>query len=298
MNSAVKVSQKIKSGEWKEQIVDILQFFTVTITGEYVPKPDSRVQVRQLLRDVDRVQRIYNKVKEKKDYSKLEPITLIKYPNGALKIGNGNHTVEVEAMLGMKQAPAYVVDFDKDLDGKHSSALRLGNLLNQHDVDRASVSDADIKKEFYQLIEENNGKLSDTQKKEFAKTYPEVSPHTIGQWQAHHDEVGGRKKPLVTYTTGALIDQVKTLQSLQRYSDYAICHPRTLRAWSDTGISAAFSAMQEENKKKAIVILYCDTITMAENWEKGKIKNTIAEKYAKLGEHFGVTIEFEMMAYE
>ena len=296
--SADKVAEKIKTGQWAKEMVKVMQFFTATVTGELIPNPETRIQVRTILRDLDRVNSIYNKVSQTKDYSKLEPLTVIRYPDGTMKIGNGNHTVEVEAMLQMEEVAAYIVDYVKDLGGKHSSALRLGNLLNQHDVDRKSVSNEDIKKEFYQLIEENGGKLSDDVKKNFANTYLTVSTHTLGQWESHHENVGGRKKPVLTYTTQQLSDIVRNLASFEKYSGYAICEARTLRSWSDTGISAAFIAMADKDVRKALIPLYCDSVAMVEKWKNGKIKETITQRYAKLGEFHNVTLEFKMMRYE
>ena len=296
--SADKVAKKIKSGQWTTEQIKIAQFFTATVTGELIPDPETRIQVREIIRDLDRVNSIYNKVCRTKDLSKLEPLTVIRFPDGSDKIANGNHTVEVEAMLKLEEVDAHIVNYEEDLGGKLSSALRLGNLLNQHDVDRKSVSIPDIKKEFLQLIDENGGKLSKEQKQDFAKVYPQVTPHTLGQWESHHEDFGGRKKPLVTYTPQQLSDLAKAYSTLEKYAGYAICEPRTLRAYSDTGISAAFIEMADKGVKKALIPLYCDSVVWVEKWETGKIKETVTERYAKLSKFYDVTIEFEMIRYE
>ena len=83
-----------------------------------------------------------------------------------------------------------------------------------------------------------------------------------------------------------------------QYKDYVVCDPRTLVSWSDTGISAAFSEMQEHSKRKALVILYCSTVAQADQWAEGNIEKTIREKYAKLGEWHNVTIDVQMLRYE
>ena len=297
-NPAVLVAEKIKSGQWATEQVKIAQFFTATVTGELIPDPETRIQVRQIIRDLDRVNSIYNKVSQTKDLSKLEPLTIIRYPDGSEKIANGNHTVEVEAMLELEEVQAHIVDYVKDLGGKHSSALRLGNLLNQHDVDRKSVSNEDIRKEFDQLIDETGSKLTDAQKKEFAQIYPEISTYTLGQWESRHDAVGGRRKPLMTYTEQQLEDLARAYGTLEKYAGYAICKPRTLRAYWDTGSSAAVDAMMNKGVRKVLIPLYCESDAAVQNWKKGKIKETIAKKYAKVGEFLDVTIKFEMIAYE
>ena len=297
-NPAVLVAEKIKSGQWATEQVKIAQFFTATVTGELIPDPETRIQVRETIRDLDRVNSIYNKVCKSKDLSKLEPLTIIRYPDGKEKLGDGNHTVEVEAMLELEEVKAYIVDYEKDLGGKHSSALRLGNLLNQHDVDRESVSITDIRNEFNQLIQENGGKLSKDQKEEFAKSYHQISTNTLGQWESRHDAVGGRRKPLMTYTEQQLEDLARAYGTLEKYAGYAICKPRTLRAYWDTGSSAAVDAMMNKGVRKVLIPLYCESDAAVQNWKKGKIKETIAKKYAKVGEFMDVTIKFEMIAYE
>lgn len=294
----IALANKIKSRAYPKVKVAIDQFYIKTINGEMIPNPDTRVQVRNEYRDLDRVDLIYNKVCKSKDYSKLEPITIVQFPNAITKLAGGAHTLEVEQLLGWTETDAYSVDFNKDLGGVLSNVTRLGNLLNQHEVNRESVSLDDIKKEFYQRIEENGEKLSDAQKREFIAVYPEVTMHTIGNWQAYHAEVGGRKKPRQTYTPKQLADIAKSFGYMQRYAGYAICMPRTLGSWRDTGYSAAFTAMLDKGVKKALVVLHCETSTMVENWKNGKIKNTISEEYAKMNQHFGVTIEYEMIQYE
>ena len=293
----IDLANKIKSRAYPTVKVAIDPFYIKTINGEMIPNPDTRVQVREEYRNLDRVDLIYNKVRQSEDYSKLEPITIVQFPGAITKLVGGAHTLEVEQLLGWEETDAYSVDFIKDLGGIVSNVTRLGNLLNQHEVNRESVSLDDIKKEFYQRIEENGEKLSDAQKREFILVYPEVTMHTIGNWQAHHAEVGGRKKPRQSYTTKQLADLAKAFGFMQRYAGYAICTPRTLRSWRDTGYSAAFQAMQEKGVKKALVVLYCETSAMVESWKSG-YGNTISEEYAKMNQHFDVTIEYEMIQYE
>ena len=50
-NPAVLVAEKIISGQWATEQVKIAQFFTATVTGELIPDPETRIQVRQIIRD-------------------------------------------------------------------------------------------------------------------------------------------------------------------------------------------------------------------------------------------------------
>ena len=56
--------------------------------------------------------------------------------------------------------------------------------------------------------------------------------------------------------------------------------------------------MINKGVRKVLIPLYCDSVASVEKWKNGKIKETIAEKYAKVGEFLDVTIKFEMIAYE
>ena len=298
MNPAVKVSNKIKQGSWPQEILKIIQFFTSTITGELVPNSETRIQVRANDRDIDRINRVVNKIQATGDRSGIEPLCVVRYPDGVLKLLNGNHTVEIQLHLGDTEANCYIVDFVEDLGGKESNVIRLGNLLNTHDIERVSAEDSDIRNELNVLIEENGGKLSADQVEEFCATYPIISKHTVGQWQSNHSEVGGRRKPVITWTDGQLKKHVDFYKSSEKYADYTVLTPRNLRGALETGIAQAFIEMQEDGNRKCLIPLYCKNAAEVERWKKTNVKQTITERYAKLSEYFDVVIEFDMMRYE
>ena len=135
----IKLAKDIRSGALPTVQVDLDQFFTKTFGGEWVPDPDTRIQVRETVRDANFVNRIVNKIQASGDSSAIEPLTCIKMPDGSLKIGNGSHTAEIGINVGLKKIPSYIVDWEKDLGGKTSSAQRLGNLLNFQTVEKVSV---------------------------------------------------------------------------------------------------------------------------------------------------------------
>lgn len=298
MNPAVKVSNKIKQGSWPQEILKIIQFFTSTITGELVPNSETRIQVRANDRDIDRINRVVNKIQATGDRSGIEPLCVVRYPDGTLKLLNGNHTVEIQLYLGDTEANCYIVDFVEDLGGKESNVVRLGNLLNTHDIERVSVEDSDIRNELYILIEENGGKLSAAQKEEFCATYPVISKNTVGQWESNHGEVGGRRKPRVTWTEGQLKKQVDFYKGSEKYADYTVLTPRNLRGALETGISQAFIEMQEDGTRKCLIPLFCGSVAEVEKWKNGTAKENITKKYAKLSKYYDVVIEFDMLRYE
>ena len=297
MANIIQLAQQIKSGEYPRQEIDVEQFFN----EDGSPIRENRIQVRDVDRDIDRIDRAVNKMKVSGDYSKLEDLTLVKYPNDLLKINNGNHTAEMIYLLKQEDIDlppikGCVVDFVKDLGGKLSNALALGNELNKIEVEKVDVHDNDIKKHLYQLMDEQEDyKLSEDQIKVFMRQYPQVSKRTIGQWVSNHNEVGGRREPLISYTLGELQTIQSTFEKMQKYRDYVVLEPRNLRGALETGIAQAFRQMKTKNKTKCLVILFCESVAQADKWDN--VEEKIKLEYEELSRYYEVTIEYEMLCY-
>ena len=294
-----RLAQQIKSGEYPKEEVDIDQFFN----EDGSPIRENRIQVRDTDRDIDRIDRAVNKMLVSGDYSKLEDLTLVRYPSGLVKLLNGNHTAEMIYLLKQKgvdlppQMGNYV-DFEKDLGSKNSEELALGNELNKIEVEKVDVHHNDIKKHLYQLMDEQNEyKLSDDQIKVFMRQYPQVSKRTIAQWISNHDEVGGRRKPLISYTLGELLTIKSTFEKMQKYRDYVVLEPRNLRGAMETGIAQAFRLMKKDSKTKCLVLLFCESVAQADKWEESNVEEKIKLEYEELSGYYEVTIEHEMLRY-
>ena len=294
-----RLAQQIKSGEYPKEEVDIDQFFN----EDGSPIRENRIQVRDTDRDIDRIDRAVNKMLVSGDYSKLEDLTLVRYPSGLVKLLNGNHTAEMIYLLKQKgvdlppQMGNYV-DFEKDLGSKNSEELALGNELNKIEVEKVDVHHNDIKKHLYQLMDEQNEyKLSDDQIKVFMRQYPQVSKRTIAQWISNHDEVGGRRKPLISYTLGELLTIKSTFEKMQKYRDYVVLEPRNLRGAMETGIAQAFRLMKKDSKTKCLVLLFCESVAQADKWEESNVEEKIKLEYEELSGYYEVTIEYEMLCY-
>tara|TARA_B100000427_G_scaffold291970_1_gene269075 strand:+ start:651 stop:1553 length:903 start_codon:yes stop_codon:yes gene_type:complete len=299
MANIIQLAQQIKSGEYPRQEIDVEQFFN----EDGSPIRENRIQVRDVDRDIDRIDRAVNKMKVSGDYSKLEDLTLVKYPNDLLKINNGNHTAEMIYLLKQEDIDlppikGCVVDFVKDLGGKLSNALALGNELNKIEVEKVDVHHNDIRNHLYQLMDEQEDyKLSKEQIKEFNRQYPHISERTIIQWISNHKEVGGRRQPLISYTQGELKSIKSTFEKMQKYSDYVVLEPRNLRGAFETGIAQAFRQMKNQTKTKCLVPLFCETVAQANKWEKSNIEEKIKLEYEELSGYYEVTIEYEMLRY-
>ena len=305
-----EIATQIKSGEYPTERRDTTQFFNKLGDGVYVPDEDTRIQVRDTDRDISRVDRGVNKIKSTGDVSGLKPLTLIYFPKWNIeKLVNGNHTAEMEVNCGIFEADAHIVNFDEQLGGSMAKVKRLGNLLNLDDVETVSTGDNDIREELYELMNERvasglDAKPSEEDIEDFLETYPQITRGTIGQWISNHDEVGSRNKPKKSYTKAELQLQRESFKNQLDYQDYAVLEPRTLAQWRDTGISSIFNDCMEEGKKKALSIFYCSTLEQVEQLKRyGKgdssdVRNTIEQKYARLGEYWGVEVKTIFLRYE
>ena len=305
-----EIATQIKSGEYPTERRDTTQFFNKLGDGVYVPDEDTRIQVRDTDRDLGRIERGTNKIKSTGDTSGLKPLTLIYFPKWNIeKLLNGNHTVEMEVNCGIEEADSCVVNFETQLGNSMAQVIRLGNLLNLDQVETVSTGDNDIRGELYELMNERVGsgldaKPSEEEIEDFIDTYPQITRGTIGQWISNHDEVGSRNKPKKSYSKAELQVQRESFKNNIDYKDYAVLEPRTLAQWRDTGISSIFNDCMEEGKKKALSIFYCSTLEQVEQLKRyGKgdssdVRNTIEQKYARLGEYWGVEIKTIFLRYE
>lgn len=303
MTNVKEIAQQIKSGEYPREEIDVTQFFHKLNDDEYAPNRQKRIQVRDVDRDIDFVDRVVNKIKVSGDTSGLEDLTCVYFPDdNEIKLLNGNHTAEIEVKSDIFKSNACIVNFDTQLGGKRSNAIRLGNLLNKTDVEKTAVKSNDVRKELYELMEEReqeglDPKPTDDILDEFAETYPHVSRQSLGQWISHTSS-GGRAKPMRTYTAGELANQRINFENLEDYQDYVILDPRTLNSWNQTAISMIFNDCMEYDKRNALVIFYCSTVEQVRQLKETDIRDRIKSHYAKLGEYFGLTIKTVFLRYE
>ena len=297
------LADKIKSGVFPKTRIELDPYFNVTHKGDIIPVRELRIQVRDKDRDIDRINRAVSKMQKTGDKSGLEPLTMVKFSDDVTKITNGNHSAEMGYRVGEKTADAFIVDFDLDLGGKLSNALTLGNLLNVTEVEKVDVHDTDVKKELYQIMDERAEEGLEPKPPEadlvaLCDRYPHVNMRTVGQWISNRDDVGGRRKPLRTYTAGELQAQKFSLENMQKYKNYTVLDPRTLPGALETGVEQAFRVMKDEKKKKCLVILYCSNRAQQDQWEKTDIESRIKKEYFELGQYWDCTIEYEMLRYE
>ena len=298
------LADRIRSGNYPKTKIKLDPYFYVTPDGEIVPVRDLRVQVRDQDRDIDRINRGVNKMQKTGDRSGLEPLTMVRFSEeDVTKINNGSHTAEMGYRLGEEEMDGYIVDFDKDLGGKLSNSLMLGNLLNVQEVEKVDVHDTDVKKELYQIMDDRakeglDPKPPEEELQALCNRYPHVSRATVGQWISNREDVGGRRETLRTYTAGELHAFARSLENMEIYKEYAVLEPRQLRSWTDTGIEQAFKQMKNKQKKKALMPLFCRNRAQQEQWEQTDIESRIKKEFFELGQYWDCTIEYTMMRYD
>ena len=225
-----------------------------------------------------------------------EKIKSGKYPKQKIKLQPFFRRTVTGEIIPDRERRYQVRDNDRDVD-------RINRAVNKIPVEKVDVHENDVKRELYQIMDERAEEGLDPKPPEqelvaLCNRYPQISRGTVGQWISNREDVGGRRKPLITYTGGELTQAMNALASLDRYKDHAICKPRTLVAWFDTGVGAAFDEMAVQGKKKALIVLYCNTTAMVNSWEKGDYKKNIEEKIKLYKKDYRRIIEVEMLRYE
>lgn len=296
----VKLAKEIETGQRAKQNVDITQFFMKTKSGDFVPNPKKRIQVRDRDRDLSFIERTVNKLRASGDISLLSALTSVWFPEEEdERLLNGNHTAEIEMELGLRIAPRVLVDFEKDLGGKMSNVIRLGNLLNKQEFERTSTEHNDVKKELYAIMDERiaegkDARPSDEQIDELITLYPFIDRRTVGQWISYHCK-GSRRAPMKSYLAQELKEQKEFYSKQRKYRDYVILEPRTLEAWESTGVAQAFIQAKKENKSKVLIIFYCSSVAQVEKLDNGEDVK-IEKFYKELGEHYGLTFEVDFLS--
>jgi len=304
MKSTNKIADEIRSGKYPKERIDITQFFSNLGKDQWIPNSKKRIQVRDVDRNLERIENAVNKIKASGDTSKLEPLTIVYYPeNNEDKILNGNHTVEMAIKCGLKEMDVYRVNFETQLESKETNIYRLGNLLNVQEVEKVPCSQDDVRNELMKLMDEReeNGldpRPTEEEREGFLKAYSHVTRATLGQWISYHKDYGGRKAPMKSYTDVELANQRQAFRDSLDYQEYAICEARTLKGWRDSGISSIFNNMMNENKRKALVIFYCKSVAQVDLLTNTNIRQRIEDRYKKLSNYYNVEIKCNFLRYE
>lgn len=313
---AQDVFNSITNGDFSTQEVDNKQFFNEIRPGTYSIKPESRLQIRDQDVDHDFIERQVNK----NTPELLDEKVLIFFPNsvydvdgrlfargGDYKIVGGNHTAGIEIESGIFKSEAYVVNFDTQLGGKISEALDLGNLLNVVEKEKRGTKKGDVRQIIVQLMAENeeecgDAKLREDQVQRILDSYPFITRATIGQWTSYHDQVGGRRSPLKTWTSAELSEKWKHYGDQDQYQEYIVIEPREFASWKQTAVSTLVTEHLGDNnlredgttkKDNILFIFHCSTQKQVEDMEDTKVKMNI--HYRKMEQRYNIKIKTEFL---
>ena len=67
MNKIEKLAKNIRSGNFPKEKINLVPFFQRTVTGDFIPVRERRIQVREQDRDIDRITRAVNKIQNSGD---------------------------------------------------------------------------------------------------------------------------------------------------------------------------------------------------------------------------------------
>ena len=300
-----QLAEDLKSGKYKiKKKLNIIQFFKQLSNGDYVPDDTKRIQVRERDRDLDFIDRIVNKLSTSKNYSNLDTIVVVYFPKtDEYKIISGNHTSEIMIRLRIFDADVYVVDFETQLGGLMSNIIDLGCLLNKVEKEVQPVAIGDVKNLLYQHMKEREDAGLDptpTQeyREELVRKYPHVSNGTIGQWISNHQVVGSRRPPLKSWTKQELKDEKRHYENNLKYQNYIITDPRSIESWNQTAISTLILECQRQNKRKVLLVFFCDSAAQVATLTSTDRLAKMEELYKDLSDFYNIQIEMEFLRYQ
>ena len=300
----VTIAKQIKSGTYKRKIViDLRDYFDEIALDNWIPNPDTRIQVRDTDRSLAFIEEICNTILTTGDDSLLDDIVVVYFKKtDEYKIIGGNHTSEIKIRLGKFESDAYVVDFEDDLEGRESVAIDFGNELNNPEKRLRPVTESDVRNIVLTHINENvkmglkDPKPTEEWKKNLHARYPFVSTYTIGQWCSNDPNVGGRRSAKKSWTAVEKEQYRESVKNRFDFQGYEVLDPRGLLSWNQTAISTVVNHhVQNPLQKDYVVIFYAENAAQSVELESGIIRAKIEERYNLIRLHLGINIKVDYM---
>jgi len=314
IKTANALEKKINDNILPLEYIPVAPYVTISPTGNVIYKDDFRNQTRYISISYQFIEKTVNKVYKKygsdiksvDDVEEFDDLYAIDYGDGnPPSLVGGNHTVGIQAGVGLDITRARIIDFQKDCNGDMNVVAHIGNVLNKQKVESQGLSNEDIKIEYYKILDSKSEagedpSLTDEETEWFLECYPQVSARTLGQWKSHHKSSGGRRNPKKEWDRDSLNETYRYTTTLtSKYKDYIVLKPRTLDAFDRTALEEMVKGMvNDPNKTKVLVMLYCSTITQVDLWLEGNAEQEVKDYYQKVSERFGITLEYEMLAWE
>lgn len=302
----VGLANKIKSGEYPTQPVDLDQFFKTNINGKWIVDENTRIQVRERYISEEFVERIVQKIKNTGDESQLDNLTLVEMPDGSFKIVDASHTASIRMRLGHTCCDAHIVSYEKDLGGSLANAHLLGNVLNVPNKEKQIATDKDIRNAVYQFVAEKYEKGLDTRLTDedynlLTTLFPGYSRKTLAQW-ASYSPHGSRQNPPRLWDPDDRKNIKLGYESDSEYDGFVIMNPMEVGHATTSILGSAIVRMARENKDKCLIILYCMSKAQVSQWvdkdgNPTENQKKILETYRKVSQNFNCTIKLKMLKW-
>lgn len=328
--SIENIVSSIKDGTWKgiKLNMSLLPFFNEVGPGEYVIKDHTRIQIRESLIDLGFISRMVNIVRSTKDSSNLENPTIVHFTKNVTRLDNkevlyeaescrvigGNHGMSIRVDLGIYETDAFVLDFETHLEGKLSNLYAVANGLNTHNTYNQGCADEDIKREFYQFIDEkiaagNDPVPTTEEKQKFVDRYPQINLATIGNWISHHKDVGGRMATLKVWSPSELKAKVLEYDDNIAYDHYMKLVPTTIHNYDGEMLGRLIVRATKERleaeknnsvfHKKVLVTIYASNVTQREQINHQDKRDIIEKRINEFCKTIGFQkIKVEFLRYQ
>ena len=305
--SLKELSEKILGRVLPVIPVDLDEFFEEDDDGNWVIDSDTRIQVREEEVNFDFIEKKVQYVLNTGNESHLDPLVVVKMPDGSYKLLDGSHTASIKIELGHVASDAIILDFEKDLGGSISYAKMLGNLLNKPDKEKQAYTINDVKNSLYEFMaeKEENGedpKPTEEEYNWFVSLFPDVSRAQLGQFVSY-TPAGGRQKPAKSYSKEQLKNIAKTYESMERFDGYSIVGPYNLGHAQNVALSKAVLELTEKNTNKVVILLYCKSNSQVKAWvdkdgNPTKKRTNLLQKFNNVSNRFNIEIVVEMLKYK
>lgn len=305
--SLIELSKKILGHVLPVIPVDLDEFFEQEDDGSWVIDSDTRIQVREEEVNFDFIEKKVQYVLNTGDLSQLDPIVVVKMPDGSYKLLDGAHTAGIKIELGHTTSDAIILDFEKDLGGSISHAKMLGNLLNKPAKEKQAYTINDVKNSLYEFMAEKEQKGLDPKPTVeelnwFVSMFPDVSRKSLGQYISN-TSAGGRHQANKTYSSQQLKNIAKAYENMERFDGYSIIGPINLGHAQNVALSSAMLKMAEKNTKKVVILLYCKNMAQQNMWvdkdgNPTTKRTNLLKKYNSISNRFNVEIVTDMIKYK
>jgi len=313
--SVSEIVAEIKNETWPDTLeMDITEYVREVSPNQFAPIMKKLIQSRPVIYDPVFVERSVRRSKNQPNINKSLPATVVFFPEDTIingqKIESNTyilidriHGMVIDRYLGKTVKIANVVNFKKDLGSDELKLYRLGNLLNDVEIELQPLVDDAIKMELYRLMDKRisegkEGKPSDEERKSFLRDYSQINVHQWSIWVANHTS-GGRSAPYIKYSTAERKVYHEELKDRKSYEDWVISTPSTIMSYSGETLGRVLIECCTNETRKLLMPLYASNDSQFKKLKEGKIQKKIENRFKELKEFYYMEeMEFIIMKFQ